>query len=400
MKQHISCFSILMAFFLLVPFGAAQAQKVSKTDQFQPYWQVNANVGNSLFFGDLKQKSFMPASISGHTEWRMGAGLMLNRQFTPVFGLRAQVLYGQLSGISTSANRYFEGDYLDFNLNGTFSLNNLISGYNPERKLNVYLVAGVGLTNYNSSLYNLANASLINKMGDGHGHGLGGRTLEGIMTGGAGLSYKINDKWNVNLESVSHVLNSDMMDMTVGGSKYDMYNYTSLGVSLKFGQRKHSKPTPHEMPLPKPFTPNPALIAPSNKEKAAQMNENMPVQPPKAQDTTLETIKKAQMKKAQQKVQEPVRSTQPVRPLLEYRVQIRARYQKSVSLSYLSKHYRIPEGSIRIDMHNGYYIYTVGAYDTYMQARTERDILRTKNGVSDAFVVAFKNGRRMDKLPK
>ncbi len=397
MNRRISYLTILVAVWLLFPLGAARAQKVSKTNQFQPYWQVNVNVGPSLFFGDLKQKSFLPTSISGHSEWRLGAGAMLNRQFTSFFGLRFQFLYGQLSGLSTSANRYFQSDYLDFNLNGTFSLTDLIAGYNPERKLNVYLVAGLGLTNYNSSLYNLSNANLINKMGYGYGHGLGGRTLEGIMTGGLGLSYKINDQWSINLESVSHVLNSDLMDMTPGGSKHDAYNYTSLGVSMKFGQRKPSKPATHEMPLPKPFTPNPAVMAPANKEKA--QNENMPVQPPKAADSTVETIKKAQMKQAQQK-QEPVRSTQPVQPLLEYRVQIRARYQKPVSLDYLSKHYHISEGRIRIDMHNGYYIYTVGSYDTYQQARNERDILRTKNGVSDAFVVAFKNNRRLDKLPK
>ncbi|MBE0652054.1 MAG: porin family protein [Bacteroidales bacterium] len=399
MKQRTFCFSILIVFLVLIPFGTANAQKVSRTSQFEPYWQINVNGGTSLFFGDLKQKSFWPATYSGHSEWRMGTGLMLTRQFSSFFGLRLQALYGQVSGISTSTNRFFQGNYLDFNLNGTFNLNTLIAGYNPERKLNVYLIAGVGLTNYNSDLYNLATASIIERRGYGYGHGLDKRTLEGIATGGVGLSYMINDKWSINFESVDHILNSDKMDMVVKNSKYDMYNYTSLGVSFKFGQRKHRIPTKEEVPLPKPFTPNPAVVTPATKENAAKTNETMPVQPPKA-DSTLETIKKVQVKQEQQKIKEPVRHILPVQPILEYRVQIRARYKKPVSLSYLSKHYHIPETSIRTDMNNGYYIYTVGSYDTYTQARTERDILRTQNGVTDAFVVLFKNGRRLEKLPK
>ena len=401
MKQRISYFSILLAFLLLVPFATAHAQKVSQTDEFRPYWQVNVNAGTSLFFGDLKQNKFWPASYSGHSEWRVGAGLRVNRQFSSLFGLRGQILYGQLSGIKTSANRYFQGDYIEFNLNGTFNLNTLIAGYRPDRKLNVYLVAGLGLTNYNSNIYNLATANLTGQMGNGYGHGLGGRTLQGVVMGGIGLAYKMNDKWSVNLESVTHAINSDKIDLMVQNSKYDMYNYTSLGVSFKFGQRKHTKPTTPEMPLPKHFTPNPMLISPANKsQQTGKTPEGMPVQPPKTeQQNPLETIQKAQLEQAQKKVKEPVRHILPAEQLLEYRVQIRARYQKPVSLTYLSKRYHISQSSIRTDMHNGYYIYTVGSFDNYLQAKTERDILKTKNGVTDAFVVAFKNGRRLDKLP-
>lgn len=401
MKQRISYFSILLAFLLLVPFATAHAQKVSQTDEFRPYWQVNVNAGTSLFFGDLKQKSFLPASYGGRTEWRMGAGLMLSRQFTSFFGLRGQALYGQISGISSSINRYFQGDYLDFNLNGTFNLNTLISGNNPERKLNVYLIAGIGFTNYNSSLYNLSTSSLLARRGYGNGHGVNGRTLQSIVTGGAGLSYEINSKWSINFESVTRAMNVDNMDLLIQNGKYDMYNYTSLGISWKFGQRKHAKPTTPEMPLPKHFTPNPMLVSPANKnEQTGKTPEGAPVQPPKTgQENPVETIQKAQLEQAQKKVKEPVRHIQPAEQLLEYRVQIRARYQKSVSLAYLSNHYHIAQSSIRTDMHNGYYIYTIGSFDNYLQAKTERDILKTKNGITDAFVVAFKNGTRLDKLP-
>lgn len=397
MKRCVLCFSIMFVFVLLASTGVTKAQKVSQSNNFKPSWNLNVNGGTSLFFGDIKEKSFWPQTYANHTEWRMGAGLMLGRQFTPFFGLRGQGLYGQLSGIKTSADEYFQSDYIEFSLNGTFNLNSLIAGYSPERKLNVYLLAGVGLTNYNSTLYRLSTAQVMAKRGFGNGQGIGGRTLVGVAIGGVGISYKISHHLSINLESADHFVNSDAMDLCSKNFKYDIYNYTSLGVSIKFGKKYH-KGMPQQVQPPKPFTPTPAVISPVKTKK----QKGMPVQPPVKAQKTVDTIKKTQPVEPQKKVKKPVpvRPILPAKPILEYRVQIRARYGKPVSLSYLSEHYHISKGKIRTNMHEGYYIYTVGSFDTYMQAKTERDILRTKNGVTDAFVVAFKNGRRLDKLPK
>lgn len=398
MKRCRFCIFVALVFCMLAPAGAAHAQKSSQPAGFEPYWLVNVSGGTSLFFGDLKQNNFWPATYGGQTEWRLGAGLMLGKQFSSFFGLRGQALYGQLSGIKSSLGRYFQDDYIEVNVNGTFNLNSLISGYNPNRKWNAYLVAGVGLTNYNSTLYDLSTNYAIGQRGYGYGHGLGGRTLEGDILGGIGITYKINNYWSINIESVQHAINSDKMDLLVQNSKYDMYNYTSVGISFKFGQKKHIKATKMEMKLPKPFVPNPAILAPvKTNEKQKGTSGNIPLQPPtKVQKSQAQAMQKAPKKK----FEGPVRHLTPVRPIHEYRVQIRARYQKPVSLIYLSNHYHIAQNRIRTDMYNGYYIYTVGSFDTYQQARTECNILRTKNGVTDAFVVFFKNGRRMAKLPQ
>ena len=388
MKRCILCFSIALVFILLVPSGVAKAQKVSRANNFKPYWNLNINGGTSLFYGDVKEKSLWPQTYSNHTEWRMGAGLMLGRQFTPFFGLRGQALYGQLSGIKTKSNEYFQSDYIELNLNGTFNLNSLIAGYNPDRKLNIYLLAGVGLTNFNSTLYRLSTAQVISKSGFGHGHGIGGRTLEGVAIGGMGISYNISHHLSINVESVNHLVNSDAMDLYTKNFKYDVYNYTSVGLSIKFGAKsRKSGPQPQQMQPPKPFTPTPAVVPPVKTKEPAQPKEKA------------DTIQKPQPKPKVKKPV-PVRHILPVKPILEYRVQIRARYEKPVSLNYLSKHYHIAKSRIRTDMHKGYYIYTVGSFGTYMQAKAERDILRKQNGITDAFVVAFKNGRRLDKLPK
>lgn len=402
MKRYRFFIPMALIFFMLAPVGAVQAQKVSQQAVvFKPYWQLNINGGTSLFFGDLKQNKFWPATYDGHTEWRLGSGLMLGRQFSSKFGLRFQALYGQLSGIKSASDLYFQSNYLEFNINGTLDLNSLISGYNPDRKLNIYLLAGVGLTNYNSILYSLSTADVINRRGYGYGHGLGGRTLEGVVLGGAGISYKINGHWSINLESVTHAINSDKMDLLVANSGSDKYNYTSVGISYRFGYKKPAPVTGKKKPLPKPFIPNPAVLSPVKENgKKENTSEKMPLQPPKkVQKSQAQTVQQARPQQSVKKVQKPVHTVMQARPLLEYRVQIRARYQKPVSVVYLNKHYHIAISRIRTDMYRGYYIYTVGSFDTYQQARTERDILRTKNGVKDAFVVFFKNGRRIAKLP-
>lgn len=409
MKRCIICFSIVLAFILLVPTGVARAQKVSQTSTFQPYWNLNLNGGTSLFFGDIKQNKIWPATYANHSEWRMGAGLMFGRQFTPFFGLRLQGLYGQLSGIKTSINEYMQGDYYELNVNGTFNLNSLFAGYNPSRRFNIYLVAGIGLTNYNTTIYQLSTAKVIAQRGFGWGHGIDKRTLEGVALGGLGISYRVSNHLNVNIESSNHFVNSDNMDKYVGGFKYDSYNYTSIGLTIKFGGNNIPE-GPHQIKLPKQYKTNkiftspvkPKEIKPKPKvQNPVQKETNSPVQPPEKVEKAPKTIQKAQPVLTEQKVkeQEPVRHIMPVKPILEYRVQIRARYERPVLLSYLSKRYHIAEDKIRTNRHDGYYIYTVGSFDTYEQAKKECQIIKTQNGVSDAFVVAFKNGRRLNKLP-
>lgn len=405
MKLRINHYSFLMALLLLFPFCSVHAQKISNIGGFTPYWQINLSGGSSLFFGDIKQNKFWPATYNDHSEWRFGGGIMINRQFSPLFGLRGQALYGQLSGIKSNIDQYFESDYIEFNLNGTLNLNSLIWGYRPNRNLNVYLLAGVGLTNYNSTVYSLTSTTILAQVGNGYGKGLGRRTLEGILVGGVGIDYKINGSWNINLETASRGMNSDDMDPLVKNSKYDIYNYTSLGISYKFRQRKRTGMVGMEKPIPNSrFMPTPKLsrIKPPNKQtEKPQTTEMLPVQPPQAVHPVVpaEARKKAPEYLPQKRIKEPVRSILPVEPRLEYRVQIRAKYGGPISLVYLSKRFHLPQTRIRANIYNGYYIYTVGSYDTYLQARTERDILRSKNGTVGAFVVVFKNGRRLDKLP-
>ena len=409
MKKYKGFIMVLWLAVFLLPTPSIMAQSTT-VGRHASYWQVQLNSGSSLFFGDVKQKKFWPVS-SNQNEWRLGAGLNIFRQFSPVFSAGGQALYGQLSGTRRDANQYFESDYIEFTLNANVSLTNLIWKYDPSRHYNVYLLAGVGLTNYNSTVYNLASGAVIAQVGNGYGSGLGGRTLEGILTGGIGLSYQLNDKLSLHFETTNHMMNSDMMDNWVSGFKYDFYNYTSIGIAYKFGQKRkvmagrvvqpalHKTGTGERQPEPmkKGNTITP-VQQPATKTEQPVQPQAKPVEKNVEHPQTARTNTFQQKKESSKvAVKQPVKM--PVRPILEYRVQIRARYGKALSITYLKNRYHITHSTIREDMHDGYYIYTIGSFDTYEQARARRDTLRRVNGIRDAFVVAFRNGYRLDKLP-
>jgi len=394
----------IFKFFLLIailfPVISLQAQEILPQG-FTPYWQVNINSGTSLFFGDIKENSIIPLS-KNNNEWRLGGGLIVGYQFTHVFGLRGQVLYGQLAGTKRSLDRYFEGDYIEFNLNTTIDLNNLFGRKRSDRLVNAYLLVGIGMTNYNSTFYNLSTGAKTGYIGFGSGSGIKGRTLEGFLTGGVGVNFRLNNRLTINFETANRIMNSDKMDGWVKNFKYDVYNYTSLGLSYKFGRRKiksvRGAPVIHQ---------NVREVSPgrreSGKSKEPYMVEMQPLMPPAISNTAKTEVRTetqlAPVQKPQKQISQTHLTTPPPRPILEYRVQIRAKYGQPISIALLSRKYGLSQNEIRGDKYNGYYIYTVGSYQTYEQARTRRDILRSRFGISDAFVVAFKNGYRLDKLP-
>jgi len=189
--------------------------------QNKSYWELNGNFGASLFYGDIKQYQWVPAK----EEWRFGGGVQFGRQFSYVFGLRGQFLYGKLKGVKKEWDTYFTSDYYETNLNVTMNLNNLFGkNKRSDRFFNVYLLAGIGLTQYNSTIYELSTDKIIARVGHGYGSGIKGRTLEGILTGGLGVDFRINDNFRINLETANRAMNSDFMDHWVNGFKYDIYN--------------------------------------------------------------------------------------------------------------------------------------------------------------------------------
>jgi len=396
---------------VIVSLKSSFTQTFSPKSSFVSYWQIQGDVGTSLFFGDIKQYQWWPVH-NYENEWRLAFGLQLNKQISPVFGIRGQGLYGSLAGTRRTWNKHFDNDYFELNLNTTINLNNIFARYRNDRFLNAYIIFGLGLTNYNTSVYELGTNKLIQSVGGGNGKGFGGRTLEGIMLGGLGLDFRLGDNISLNLETANRAMNSDMLDGHIGGFKYDVYNITTVGIAYKFGYAKRDRSS-----TPKEKSSTKSRKREGDIETAEYDYSEQPIQPPLIKPDVLVIAPITQREPVQEKViiieepiyqepvyQEPVYEEvivmeDPVRPNFEYRVQVRAKLGNAISVNHLSDIYNISVNQIRQDRHNGYFIYSVGSFDTYEQARAKRNELRSNNGITDAFVVAFRNGTRLDKLP-
>lgn len=379
----------ILLFFALISVTEVYSQR----SDFNKSWRLGVGGGPNLFCGDMETYRFIPA-FNDKYEWKFGGDLSLEYKLTPVFGLRGQFLYAGLSGARLNWSRYFESDIMEFNLAAILNLNSLFAGYNSDRRFNVNLILGVGLTNYNTTIYEIDSDNILEKRGFGNGKGIGGRTLEGVMVGGLGFDYSINDNWLIRLETSFHPIGDDMLDKHVGGVKYDMYHYTELGIVYSFGKSKRSRSYSDVPETYEPVDKKPVVEKPTEQEKVEEeykpLNRVVDVNEPVAPEPVVEK---------QEPVVERPTVWQPGSNDTEYRVQIRARYKQKISINYLSENYNIPASEITESTNSNYYIYTVGSFKTYDEALAYRNIIRSQHKVYDAFIVAFRNGTRLQKLP-
>lgn len=91
--------------------------------------------------------------------------------------------------------------------------------------------------------------------------------------------------------------------------------------------------------------------------------------------------------------------TAPPAPLagLEYRVQVRAIHGGKESANRIQNELKLSTPVFE-DLHRGYYKYSTGQFTNYQEANELKNYLRANQTTSDAFVVAFYNGQRLNSL--
>ena len=76
-------------------------------------------------------------------------------------------------------------------------------------------------------------------------------------------------------------------------------------------------------------------------------------------------------------------------------MQIYAERKKMTSAETLARKFNILE-PISEDFYRGYYIYSTGSYSTNAEAVKQMKKIRLQNKVHDAFVVKFRDGKRIN----
>ena len=78
---------------------------------------------------------------------------------------------------------------------------------------------------------------------------------------------------------------------------------------------------------------------------------------------------------------------------VSYRIQIAAGHKKISAVPYFQK--RKVKEPIDVEMLEGWYKYTIGSFNEYLQARNRRNIVWEETPIKDAFVTAYNSGQRI-----
>ena len=214
--------TIIICFFVLKSISVAYSQHI-KTLQPNSYnWEIGLNMGGV----GLSNEEITPRLKS----CKLGYGVSISKQFTPLFGFKAHLLMGGLIGES---NYYsFNFKLIETAINGTVNISNLVLGTDRNQLITVYGLVGIGYSNFDGNTVN-ANTGGINASGYHSGKGLFGYRLAGIVNLGLSVEYLLNNNFNVTFESSFKFMRDNMLDGRVIKSDYDSYNYTSIGIAYK-----------------------------------------------------------------------------------------------------------------------------------------------------------------------
>ena len=318
-------------------------------------WEAGAMLGPDFFYGDLSSNKFLPSrNISA------AGGLFLMRQFTNVVGLKGQLLLGGLNGRkdglegSKPVNWNFKGTFIDFTINSVFNFSNLVSPYHDGRKVFVYGTVGIGVNAWNSILGKSVNGVT------GSPDQTKGMQAAMVVPLGLGIQFAVTNKINAGAEYTVRTIFSDRVDQTVGGFKWDFVNLLAFTASYRFGvSKKNINVQEYSYSNPVTYQPRPTE----------------PVAVP---------------------VAEPPRQSQEIpsaSAVYNYVVQVCAFAKHDYTVAWVKKHYHLDMPVIK-ESENGLNRYIIGHYYKDLNIAKELCNRLRKQGIHDAWVIAYQNGVR------
>lgn len=243
-----------LLFILIMAVVAPAAMSQSAKKRYNG-WTLGLHGEHLLFHGDIRQYDWWPAKGE---RANFGGGLTVGYQINHVFGVNLNLLYGGLSGIhrvkvgeaaGPNADVKFNTTIIDYTINGTFNIVNLIySDRTKDRWFSAYLTGGVGFVSF------WALKTDLNKEEgeDGWFEGSSGYTNEGtekkepttetVIPVGLGLKFRLAKRLHLHLETTFRFTASEKLDATEGNTGVnDHYSTLGLGLTYTFGKHDDSK---------------------------------------------------------------------------------------------------------------------------------------------------------------
>lgn len=324
-------------------------------------WSLGISFGPDFYVGDLTQNT-----LRFNKNTSLAGSLFTQYQFTNVIGLRIQLNGGWLNGHGNivvngqQVERTMTGIIADGTVNGVINFSNMLSPFRASRKFFVYGTLGIGYSAWYTKVlgivYNADSISTNNPLNNFH-HAL-------LIPVGLGITYKVIDRLNLSLEWNFRFINSDLLDQTSGGAKWDMYDCLGVGISFNFGKPRSKSLKVKDYPMP------------AYEYKAPEQLPPPPVMP-------LNVINPP-----------PPKVTLPATQSDKYTyvVQIFAFDHHQYSAAWIKKRYKVPY-EVRMEKEGKMERFLVGNYQDMNQA-TKICKQMKKLGIRDAFVVAYQDGVR------
>lgn len=226
--------SLCLSFFILFFLFSLSIKSSAQSYRFGQGWSVGGQVGFTKFHGDLSEagSSFLnktPFSSFFYTERRLAGAFVVDKAFSPYWGLRGMLFSGMLEGSNKEANAYFEAKYFDYTLSLTLDFTNIFLGPNWDRDYQIYGFIGMGLSHSSTLKYDMTTGKIIS------GREGQKNMVESIGPLGIGFSLFSTQVVSINFESSLHIVHTTKLDRTpVKDTKFESVGFISLGVVYHF----------------------------------------------------------------------------------------------------------------------------------------------------------------------
>lgn len=225
---------LLMVIFVFPTMVSSQNQipgKEKKKFRMWEDWSVNANLGQTSFFGDVSLfDDNLTEKLQNESDW--GYGLIISKKINPVLSIGGQILFGGLKG--QNKRSYFEAKLYEGNLNVSLNVVNLLL---PENNSNFYIygLLGVGQFMFNSKLVfnDPTESQRIEDTG----------VPEFVYMFGAGVSYSLSRAFDLTASMVMRQAQNDKLDISINNKDMDYYTYLCGGITYNIDFKK--KPVNH-----------------------------------------------------------------------------------------------------------------------------------------------------------
>lgn len=397
----------LLLLFSLTKMASAQEGAYYDPNTDYEGWSIALGTGFSQFYGDVSEYGFFEKlNNESKLSWSIMAGKEMNSWFT----LRAQMMGGRLKSYrdlfddGRPANLFLDTKYFEAGVNGKFGLDQLWMEKTPERRWEIYGVAGMSFATWDALLRDAVTRDEIDPNAETVHYGV-------TFPLGLGFEYRVYENWHLYTEWTYRLVASEMVDLVEGGFVMDPFLNVAFGINYKFGNgflnggdeepeeeenrssRQRTQEDEYERldfegPDIQEISTN--LTCTSDSSESNRQSDDSST--PSRQDTQEKEQDSRMHRSSSGSSPGYVDADEMFDSGLVFSVQLLA-VSKPVDAQRWKQQYNIRR-DISESHTNGLYRYFAGTFDNYQAAASYADIARTK-GVSDAFVVALRDGKRV-----